>query len=174
MTRLLFAVWSARRPPRSADRGAEGRDTTELHRISHPEAGRHRKACESCRWQRSSAVRLIRSSTPRGRLSGIDAEERGQAEAIARNLGKWLGCGSSDFSLYRRGAWRRAGPRVGQPCFHAGDAVYQCDFPESCAAIIWRMSNESRAGSGALRMTRKIYGLGLVDGIIPEPPGGAS
>jgi acetyl-CoA carboxylase carboxyl transferase subunit alpha len=54
------------------------------------------------------------------------------------------------------------------------NAVYSVISPESCAAIVWRDSAKAELAAAALRMTAEdMVKLGLVDGIVPEPPGGA-
>jgi acetyl-CoA carboxylase carboxyl transferase subunit alpha len=54
------------------------------------------------------------------------------------------------------------------------NAVYSVISPESCAAIIYRDSGKAEQAAAALRLTAEdLLGLGLIDGIVPEPPGGA-
>ena len=54
------------------------------------------------------------------------------------------------------------------------NAVYSVISPESCAAIIWRDSAKAELAAAALRLTAEdLLSLGLIDGVIPEPPGGA-
>ena len=63
---------------------------------------------------------------------------------------------------------------VGNQVFMLENAVYSVISPESCAAIIWRDSAKAELAAAALRLTAEdLLNLGLVDGIIPEPPGGA-
>jgi acetyl-CoA carboxylase carboxyl transferase subunit alpha len=63
---------------------------------------------------------------------------------------------------------------VGNQVFMMENAVYSVISPESCAAIIWRDSAKAELAAAALRLTAEdLLNLGLIDGIIPEPPGGA-
>jgi len=63
---------------------------------------------------------------------------------------------------------------VGNQVFMLENAVYSVISPESCAAIIWRDSAKAELAAAALRLTAEdLLHFGLIDGIIPEPPGGA-
>lgn len=63
---------------------------------------------------------------------------------------------------------------VGNQVFMMQNSVYSVISPESCAAIIWRDSAKAELAAAALRLTAEdLLHLGLIDGIIPEPPGGA-
>jgi acetyl-CoA carboxylase carboxyl transferase subunit alpha len=63
---------------------------------------------------------------------------------------------------------------VGNQVFMMQNAVYSVISPESCAAIIWRDSAKAELAAAALRLTAEdLLNFGLIDGIIPEPPGGA-
>ena len=111
-----------------------------------------------------------------GAYPGIDAEERGQAEAIAVNLREMsrlgvpiivvvIGEGGSGGAL---GAGRR------QSRCMLENAVYSVISPESCAAIIYRDSGKAAQAAAALKITAPdLLELGLVDGIVPEPGEGA-
>jgi acetyl-CoA carboxylase carboxyl transferase subunit alpha len=111
-----------------------------------------------------------------GAYPGIDAEERGQAEAIARNLREMarLPVPVISVCIGEGGSGGALGLGVGNHVFMLENAVYSVISPESCAAIIWRDSTKAGQAAAALRMTAEdLVGFGLVDGIIPEPPGGA-
>lgn len=111
-----------------------------------------------------------------GAWHGMDAEERGQGEAIARNLREMarlrvpivvtvIGEGGSGGAL---------GLGVGNRVLILENAVYSVISPESCAAIVWRDSAQAELAASALRMTAPdLLGLKLVDEIVPEPAGGA-
>ena len=63
---------------------------------------------------------------------------------------------------------------VGNVVLMLENAVYSVISPESCAAIIYRDSGKAEQAAAALRLTAEdLLGLGLIDGIVPEPPGGA-
>src|ERR671913_89543 len=107
---------------------------------------------------------------------GIESEERGVAEAIALNLREMAvlevpviivvhGEGGSGGAL---------GIAVGDRILMHEFAIYSVIPPEGCAAILWRDSNRKVEAAEALKITAQdMTALGLVDGIIPEPPGGA-
>ena len=156
----------------------KGRDTKQkLHRnFGMPKPEGYRKALRLMQMAdkfRRPIVTLL--DTP-GAYPGIDAEERGQAEAIALNLREMarlrvpivvtvIGEGGSGGAL---------GLGVGNRVFMMENAVYSVISPESCAAIIWRDAGKAELAAAALKMTAPdLQRLGLVDGIVPEPPGGA-
>ena len=111
-----------------------------------------------------------------GAYPGIDAEARGQAEAIARNLREMsilpvpivvtvIGEGGSGGAL---------GLGVGDRVLILENAIYSVISPESCAAIVWRNQEDSEKAANALKLTAPdLLSLHLVDEIVPEPPGGA-
>jgi acetyl-CoA carboxylase carboxyl transferase subunit alpha len=111
-----------------------------------------------------------------GAYPGIDAEERGQAEAIARNLREMMrlpvpiivtvtGEGGSGGAL---------AIAVGDRVLMLENSVYSVISPEGCASIMWRDATKAEQAAGALRITpRDLLNLGIVDQVIPEPEGGA-
>lgn len=111
-----------------------------------------------------------------GAFPGLEAEERGQGEAIARNLLEMsvlevpivcviIGEGASGGAL---------GIGVGDRVFMLENTWYSVISPESCSSILWRSWEYKEQAAEALRLTGKdMKGLGVVDEIIPEPLGGA-
>lgn len=111
-----------------------------------------------------------------GAYPGIEAEERGQAEAIAANLERMsqlqvpilvviIGEGGSGGAL---------GIGVGDRILMLENAVYSVITPEGCAAILWKNQEKVEEAAKALRLTSQdLFNLGLIDEIIPEPRGGA-
>ena len=111
-----------------------------------------------------------------GAYPGIEAEERGQAEAIAANLERMsqlrvpilvviIGEGGSGGAL---------GIGVGDRILMLENAVYSVISPEGCAAILWKNQEKVEEAAKALRLTSQdLFNLGLIDEIIPEPRGGA-
>jgi acetyl-CoA carboxylase carboxyl transferase subunit alpha len=107
---------------------------------------------------------------------GVESEERGVAEAIALNLREMMMievpiivivCGEG-------GSGGALGIAIGDRVFMQEFSVYSVIPPEGCAAILWRDSNRKVEAAAALKITAQdMTALGLVDGIIPEPPGGA-
>jgi len=111
-----------------------------------------------------------------GAYPGIDSEERGQAEAIARNLREMAriavpivvtitGEGGSGGAL---------AIAVGDRILMLENAVYSVISPEGCASITWRDSTKAEQAAEALKITAPdLKPLGIVDEIVPEPAGGA-
>ena len=111
-----------------------------------------------------------------GAYPGIDAEERGQAEAIARNLREMArlpvpivvtitGEGGSGGAL---------AIAVGDRVNMLENSVYSVISPEGCASILWRDASKAEVAAEALKITpRDLKQLGIIDEIVPEPDGGA-
>jgi acetyl-CoA carboxylase carboxyl transferase subunit alpha len=107
---------------------------------------------------------------------GMESEERGVAEAIAVNLREMMlievpivviVCGEG-------GSGGALGIAIGDRVLMQEFSVYSVIPPEGCAAILWRDANKKIEAATALKITAPdMVALGLVDGIIPEPPGGA-
>jgi acetyl-CoA carboxylase carboxyl transferase subunit alpha len=111
-----------------------------------------------------------------GAYPGKDAEERGQAEAIAQNLRGMsrLGVPIVVVVIGEGGSGGALALGVGNRIYMLENAVYSVISPESCAAIIYRDSGKAPEAAAALKMTAPdLLELGLVDGIVPEPGGGA-
>jgi acetyl-CoA carboxylase carboxyl transferase subunit alpha len=156
----------------------KGRDTKEkLHRnFGMPKPEGYRKAIRVMQIAAKFGRPVITFLDTPGAYPGIDAEERGQAEAIARNLREMsrLAAPVIAICIGEGGSGGALALGVGNQVFMLENAVYSVISPESCAAIIWRDSSKAELAAAALRLTAEdLLNLGLVDGIIPEPPGGA-
>lgn len=111
-----------------------------------------------------------------GAYPGIDAEARGQAEAIARAIETCL-----DVRVPLIAAILGEGGSGGAVALAAGNrvlmlehAIYSVISPEGCASILWRSADHSKDAAEALKMTAQdLERLGVIDGIVPEPLGGA-
>jgi acetyl-CoA carboxylase carboxyl transferase subunit alpha len=111
-----------------------------------------------------------------GAFPGLEAEERGQGEAIARNIYEMvrlqvpvvcviIGEGASGGAL---------GIGVGDKVFMMENTWYTVISPESCSSILWRSWDKKEVAAEQLKLTAdKMLDFGLIDGIIPEPVGGA-
>lgn len=156
----------------------KGRDTkSNLYRnfgMANPEG--YRKALRLMRLAekfRKPVITLI--DTP-GAFPGIEAEERGQAEAIARNLFEMarlktpiiavvIGEGASGGAI---------GIGVGNRVLMLENAWYSVISPESCSSILWRSWNFKEQAAEALKLTASdLLELGIIDRVVPEPIGGA-
>ena len=111
-----------------------------------------------------------------GAFPGMEAEERGQGEAIARNIFEMIrlrvpvicviiGEGASGGAL---------GIGVGDRIFMLENSWYTVISPENCSSILWRSWDQKEKAAEELKLTPDdMYGFGLIDGIVPEPIGGA-
>jgi acetyl-CoA carboxylase carboxyl transferase subunit alpha len=156
----------------------KGRDTKQkLHRnFGMPKPEGYRKAIRVMQIAAKFARPVITFLDTPGAYPGIDAEERGQAEAIARNLREMarLDVPVISVCIGEGGSGGALALGVANQVFMMENSVYSVISPESCAAIIWRDSAKAELAAAALRLTPEdLLQLGLIDGIIPEPPGGA-
>jgi len=111
-----------------------------------------------------------------GAYPGIDAEERGQAEAIAYNLREMSRLRTPVISVVigEGGSGGALALGVANRVYMLENAYYSVIAPESCAAIIWRDSKKAPLAAAALHLTAPdLLALKIIDGIVPEPPGGA-
>jgi acetyl-CoA carboxylase carboxyl transferase subunit alpha len=111
-----------------------------------------------------------------GAYPGIDAEERGQAEAIATNLREMARLRSPIVTICigEGGSGGALALGVGNRVYMMENAIYSVISPESCAAIIYRDAKLAERAAAALKLTAQdLLRLGLIDGIIPEPGEGA-
>lgn len=111
-----------------------------------------------------------------GAYPGIEAEERGQGEAIARNIYEMInikvpiicviiGEGASGGAL---------GIGVGDKVFMLQNTWYTVISPESCSSILWRSWDKKEVAAEQLKLTSNdMLAFGIIDGIVPEPDGGA-
>jgi acetyl-CoA carboxylase carboxyl transferase subunit alpha len=156
----------------------KGRDTKQkLHRnFGMPKPEGYRKAMRAMRLAAKFGRPIITFLDTPGAYPGIDAEERGQAEAIAVNLREMsrLGVPIVVVVIGEGGSGGALGIGVGNRILILENAVYSVISPESCAAIIYRDSGKAAQAAAALKMTAPdLKQLGLVDEVVPEPPGGA-
>jgi acetyl-CoA carboxylase carboxyl transferase subunit alpha len=156
----------------------KGRDTkAKLHRnFGMPKPEGYRKALRLMRLADKFRRPIVTFLDTPGAYPGIDAEERGQAEAIAVNLREMarLKVPVVAIVIGEGGSGGALGLGVGNRVFMLENATYSVISPESCAAIIWRDSAKAPLAAAALKMTADdLLALGIVDAAIPEPAGGA-
>jgi acetyl-CoA carboxylase carboxyl transferase subunit alpha len=156
----------------------KGRDTKQklFRNWGMPKPEGYRKALRAMKLAEKFGRPIFTLLDTPGAYPGIDAEERGQAEAIARNLFcmaqirvpilvTCIGEGGSGGALALG---------VGNRVMMLENAIYSVISPESCAAIVWRDSSKAELAAAALKLTSEdLFRLGLVDEVIPEPPEGA-
>ncbi len=156
----------------------KGRDTKEnLQRnfgMPHPEG--YRKALRLMHMaERFEAPVITLIDTP-GAYPGLGAEERGQAEAIARNLEEMAALEAPFVAVVvgEGGSGGALALGVADRLLMMENAIYSVISPEGCAAILWRDATQKERAAAALRLTATdLLELGVIDEIIPEPAGGA-
>jgi acetyl-CoA carboxylase carboxyl transferase subunit alpha len=156
----------------------KGRDLKQrLHRNfgqANPEG--YRKALRIMRFAEKFDRPVITFIDTPGAYPGLGAEERGIAEAIAYNLREMskvrvpilavvIGEGGSGGAL---------GISIADYILMLENAIYSVISPESCSAILWRDQLHAEVAAEQLKLTAKdLHKLGVIDEIVPEPPGGA-
>jgi acetyl-CoA carboxylase carboxyl transferase subunit alpha len=156
----------------------KGRDTKEklLRNFGMPKPEGYRKAMRLMELAAKFSRPIITLLDTAGAYHGIDAEERGQGEAIAQNLREMsrLGVPVIVVVIGEGGSGGALALGVGNRIYMLENAVYSVISPESCATIIYRDSSRAPAAAAALKMTAPdLLALGLIDGIVPEPGEGA-
>ena len=156
----------------------KGRDTKEkiARNFGMPKPEGYRKALRLMKLAEKFRLPVFTFVDTPGAYPGIDAEERGQSEAIGRNLFEMarlrapiivtvIGEGGSGGAL---------AIAVGDVVLMLQYAIYSVISPEGCASILWRSADMAPEAADALGITSsRLKTLGLVDKIVPEPLGGA-
>src|SRR5262245_4638777 len=156
----------------------KGRDTKEkvLRNFAMPRPEGYRKSLRVMRIAEKFGRPILTFIDTPGAYPGIGAEERGQAEAIATNLREMA---RLDVPIIvtvtgEGGSGGALALGVGDRINMLEHAIYSVISPEGCAAILWRDAGMAREAAKALRLTTQdLRDLGVIDEVIPEPPGGA-
>ena len=156
----------------------KGRDTREnIARnfgMPHPEG--YRKALRLMQLAAKFRTPVITFIDTPGAYPGIGAEERGQAEAIARNLREISGLATPIVCVVtgEGGSGGALAIGVGDRVLMLEYAIYSVISPEGCAAILWNDAAKAPDAAELMRVTAPdLLRLGVIDAIVPEPPGGA-
>ncbi|MFH1655215.1 MAG: acetyl-CoA carboxylase carboxyltransferase subunit alpha [Candidatus Omnitrophota bacterium] len=156
----------------------KGRDTKEnLKRnfgCAHPEG--YRKSLRLMQLAEKFNLPIVTLIDTPGAYPGVDAEERGQAQAIATNLEKMIDMTVPIIAIVigEGGSGGAIGLGVGDKVCLLENAYYSVISPEGCASILWRNSAKAPEAAETLKLTAKdLLNLGIIDEIIPEPSGGA-
>jgi acetyl-CoA carboxylase carboxyl transferase subunit alpha len=156
----------------------KGRDVKDMgyrnFGMSHPEG--YRKALRIMELAARFKKPIITMIDTPGAYPGVGAEERGQAEAIARNLREMASFPVPIIVLVigEGGSGGALAIGVGNKILMLENAIYSVISPEGCAAILWRDGSKGSLAAEALKMTAAdLLRLGVIDEIIPEPVGGA-
>lgn len=156
----------------------KGRDTKQkLYRnFGMPKPEGYRKALRAMQLAAKFGRPILTLLDTPGAYPGVDAEERGQAEAIATNLREMARLESPVIVICigEGGSGGALALGVGNRIYMLENAIYSVISPESCAAIIYRDAKLAERAAAALRLTAQdLYRFGLIDGIIAEPGEGA-
>ncbi|HYX81058.1 MAG TPA: acetyl-CoA carboxylase carboxyltransferase subunit alpha [Gemmatimonadales bacterium] len=156
----------------------KGRDTKEnLYRnfgMAHPEG--YRKAMRLMRLAAKFAAPVITLVDTPGAYPGLGAEERGQAEAIARSLIEMASLPTPIITavIGEGGSGGALAVGLADRVLMLENSVYSVISPEGCAAILWKDASQRERAAEALKITAQdLLNLGVIDEIIPEPSGGA-
>ncbi|MFK7972095.1 MAG: acetyl-CoA carboxylase carboxyltransferase subunit alpha [Bacteroidia bacterium] len=136
----------------------------------------YRKALRMMKMAEKFSLPVICFIDTPGAFPGLEAEERGQGEAIARNLYEMAGLRVPIICVViGEGASGGAlGIGVGDKVYMMENTWYSVISPESCSSILWRSWDHKETAAEALKLTAEDnLRLGIIDGIIPEPLGGA-
>jgi acetyl-CoA carboxylase carboxyl transferase subunit alpha len=156
----------------------KGRDTKQklFRNFGMPKPEGYRKALRAMELASKFRRPIVTLLDTPGAYPGIDAEERGQAQAIALNLREMARIESPIVVIVigEGGSGGALALGIGNRVYMLENSVYSVISPESCAAIIYRDSSKGELAAAALKITATdLLRLKLIDGIIPEPPGGA-
>jgi len=156
----------------------KGRDTKERVRRNYgmPKPEGYRKALRLMRQAERFGLPLVTFIDTQGAYPGVGAEERGQSEAIARNLFEMSVLSVPIISVVtgEGGSGGALGIGVCDRLLMLQYSVYSVISPEGCASILWKSSDKKELAAEALGLTaERLQKLGLVDEVIEEPLGGA-
>lgn len=136
----------------------------------------YRKAIRLMKLADQFRVPIVTLVDTPGAFPGVQAEERGQAEAIARSTEECLSLGVPMIAVIvgEGGSGGAVAIATANRVLMFEHAVYSVISPEGCASILWRTADKAAEAAEAMKITAAdLQGLGVVDRIIPEPLGGA-
>lgn len=156
----------------------KGRTTEEkIYRnfgMANPEG--YRKALRLFKMAERFSIPIVTFIDTPGAYPGIEAEEHGQGEAIARNLMEMSGLKVPviSFVIGEGGSGGALGLGVSDRIYMLENSVYSVISPEGCAAILYKDASRAEEAAENLKITaQSLYKLGVIDGIVEEPAGGA-
>lgn len=142
--------------------------------MANPEG--YRKAMRAMHLAEKWHLPVVTMVDTSGAFPGLEAEARGQAEAIGRNLMEMAALETPILTIVtgEGGSGGALGIAVGDRILMLENAVYSVISPEGCASILWRDGTKAPEAAKALHITSSdLAELNVIDGIIPEPVGGA-
>jgi len=156
----------------------KGRNTKEkvIRNFGQPKPEGFRKALRVMKLAEKFKLPIISFIDTQGAYPGVGAEERGQAEAIAVNLREMAALQVAVIIVVigEGGSGGALALGVGDRVLMLEHAVYSVISPEGCAAILWKNAAAAPEAASAMKITAQdLKKFGIIDEIVPEPPGGA-
>jgi len=156
----------------------KGNDTKSRikHNFGSPRPEGYRKAIRVMEMADRFGLPLITLVDTAGAYPGVGAEERGQAEAIARSTEMCLNVKVPIVTVVigEGGSGGAIAIATGNRVYMLEHAIYSVISPEGAASILWRDSTRAKEAASSMKITAEdLKTLGIIDGIIPEPVGGA-
>jgi acetyl-CoA carboxylase carboxyl transferase subunit alpha len=156
----------------------KGRDTKDkiLRNFGMPRPEGYRKALRLMQLAERFGLPIFTFIDTPGAYPGVGAEERGQSEAIARNLQVMAGLRVPIVCTVtgEGGSGGALAIGVGDRLIMLQFSTYSVISPEGCASILWKSAEKAQLAAEAMAITSaRLYDLGLVDAVVPEPLGGA-
>jgi acetyl-CoA carboxylase carboxyl transferase subunit alpha len=156
----------------------KGRDLKQrqLRNFGYAQPEGYRKAIRAMKLAEKFSRPIICFVDTPGAYPSVGAEERGQAEAIAYNLREMsrLSVPVVVCIIGEGGSGGALGIAVGNHILMQENAIYTVITPEGCSAILWKDQEHVAEAAAALKITApELKSLGIIDEIVPEPPGGA-
>ncbi len=142
--------------------------------MARPEG--YRKAMRMMDLAEKFSMPIVSFVDTAGAYPGIGAEERGQSEAIARSIDRSLSLRVPNIAIVigEGGSGGALAIAAANRVFMLEHAIYTVASPEACASILWRDPASAKSASQALKITAEdLLDLGVIDGIVEEPLGGA-
>jgi acetyl-CoA carboxylase carboxyl transferase subunit alpha len=171
-----FALWGGRKVVVIGHQ--KGRDTKEnlLRNFgsAHPEG--YRKALRAMKLAEKFGLPVVTLIDTPGAFPGIGAEERNIAEAIAFNLREMMTLRTPVVAVVigEGGSGGALGIGIADRVLMMENAYYSVISPEGCAAILWKHREHAPEAASALKLSAQdLSALGIIDGVVPEPIGGA-
>ena len=156
----------------------KGRDTKQrqYRNFGMPRPEGYRKALRLIRLAERFRLPIVSFVDTPGAYPGIGAEERGQSEAIARNLFQMAECRTPLLCIVigEGGSGGALAIGVGDRVIMLQYSIYSVISPEGCASILWKSSDKAKDAAEAMGITSsRLLSLGLIDRVLEEPVGGA-
>lgn len=151
-------------------------DTRIKHNFGMARPEGYRKAKRMMQMADKFGLPVITFVDTAGAYPGVGAEERGQAEAIARSIEACINLRVPLISIVigEGGSGGAIALAVGNVVMMLEHSIYSVISPEGCASILWRDANQAKAAAESLKLTAQdLNKLNIIDEIVPEPIGGA-